>query len=178
MLFQICEVRMISPIGGMSRLFPFLQGTDTVMPPFLLSLTVDVQMAFDSIRPSKPRRTTTFRSTDPFLVCRSDSCRLPTATGGCHRVSTRRAEGDRGIFPPHQHQEIRYLLASTLQSVISQRLIPTSQGDGMVAAVEIMVSTGTIREAIINPEKTPLIVQAMREGVTQHKMQTFDQALM
>jgi twitching motility protein PilT len=82
------------------------------------------------------------------------------------------------FFPPHQHQEIRYLLASTLQSVISQRLLPTSRGDGMVAAVEVMVATGTIRECILNPEKTPLITQTMREGVTQHKMQTFDQALM
>ena len=82
------------------------------------------------------------------------------------------------FFPPHQHQEIRYLLASTLQSVISQRLLPTVGGDGMVAAVEVMVTTGTIRECILNPEKTPLITQTMREGVTQHKMQTFDQALM
>ncbi|MEE9269360.1 MAG: type IV pilus twitching motility protein PilT [Candidatus Krumholzibacteria bacterium] len=82
------------------------------------------------------------------------------------------------FFPPHQHQEIRYLLGSTVQSVVSQRLLPHSSGNGMVPAVEVMVATGTIRECITNPEKTSLITQAMREGVTQHHMQTFDQALM
>jgi twitching motility protein PilT len=82
------------------------------------------------------------------------------------------------FFPPHQHQEIRYLLASTVQAVISQRLLPTARGDGMVPAVEVMITTGTIRDCILSPEKTPLITQTMREGVTQHRMQTFDQALM
>jgi len=82
------------------------------------------------------------------------------------------------FFPPHQHQEIRYLLASTLQSVICQRLIPRGDRQGRIPAVEVMVSTGTIRECLINPDKTPLIQQVMREGVVQHKMQTFDQALM
>jgi twitching motility protein PilT len=48
----------------------------------------------------------------------------------------------------------------------------------MVPAVEVMVATATIRDCIINPEKTPLIVQYIREGVVQHKMQAFDQSLM
>lgn len=82
------------------------------------------------------------------------------------------------FFPPHQHQEIRYLLSSTLQSVISQRLIPVKEGAGRVPAVEVMVVTSTIREYIIDPEKTPLIQQAIREGVTSHGMQSFDQSLM
>jgi twitching motility protein PilT len=82
------------------------------------------------------------------------------------------------FFPPHQHQEIRYLLSSTLQGVVSQRLITRADSKGLVPAVEVMVTTATIRECIINPEKTPLIQQCMREGVTLHKMQTFDQALM
>ena len=82
------------------------------------------------------------------------------------------------FFPPHHHQEIRYLLASTLQGVISQRLIRSSDGLARVPAVEILVSTGTVRDCIINPEKTPLLHQVMRESVTSHSMQTFDQALM
>jgi twitching motility protein PilT len=45
-------------------------------------------------------------------------------------------------------------------------------------AVEILVTTGTVRDCIINPDKSPLLHQAMREGVTSHSMQTFDQALM
>ena len=82
------------------------------------------------------------------------------------------------FFPPHHHQEIRYLLASTLQAVISQRLVRRADGAGRAAAVEVLVTTGTVRECIINPEKTPLLTQVMREGVTTHQMQTFDQALM
>jgi twitching motility protein PilT len=82
------------------------------------------------------------------------------------------------FFPPHNHQEIRYLLASTLQAVISQRLVRRADGTGRVPAVEVLVTTGTVRECIINPEKTPLLHQVMREGVTTHQMQTFDQALM
>jgi twitching motility protein PilT len=82
------------------------------------------------------------------------------------------------FFPPHQHQEIRYLLASTIQAVVSQRLLPASNGQGMVPAVEVLTTTGTIRDCIIDEKKTAFLNQAMREGVTQHGMQTFDQALM
>jgi twitching motility protein PilT len=82
------------------------------------------------------------------------------------------------FFPPHQHQEIRYLLSSTLQAVIAQRLIPMKEGKGRVAAVEVMIVTSSIREYIIDPEKQPLIQQAIKEGVTSHGMQSFDQSLM
>ena len=82
------------------------------------------------------------------------------------------------FFPPHSHQEIRYLLASTLQGVISQRLIRSSDGTARVPAVEILVTNGTVRDCVINPEKTPLLHQVMRESVTSHSMQTFDQSLM
>jgi twitching motility protein PilT len=82
------------------------------------------------------------------------------------------------FFPPHFHQEVRYLLASTLQGVISQRLIRSSDGASRVPAVEILVTTGMVRDSIINQEKTALIAQLMRDGVTTHSMQTFDQALM
>jgi len=82
------------------------------------------------------------------------------------------------FFPPHHHQEVRYLLASTLQGVVSQRLIRRSDGRGRVAAVEVLVTTGTVRDCIISPDKTPLLHQVMRESVTTHSMQTFDQALM
>jgi twitching motility protein PilT len=82
------------------------------------------------------------------------------------------------FFPPHSHQEVRYLLASTLQGVISQRLIRSADASARVPAVEILVSNGTVRDCVINPEKTPLLHQVMRESVTSHSMQTFDQALM
>lgn len=82
------------------------------------------------------------------------------------------------FFPPHQHQEIRYLLASTLQAVVSQRLVADPQGERRYPAVEVMINTSTIRDYIREPEKTVLIRQAIQEGFVQYQMQTFDQSLM
>lgn len=82
------------------------------------------------------------------------------------------------FFPPHQHQEIRYLLASTMQAVISQRLVADVRNEQRFPAVEVMIATGTIRDYIREPEKTALIRQAVQEGFVQYQMQTFDQSLM
>jgi twitching motility protein PilT len=82
------------------------------------------------------------------------------------------------FFPPHQHEEVRFLLASTLQGVIALRLIPRVNGAGRVPAVEIMLATATIREFLLDPEKTSQIKAAIAEGVSQYGMQTFDQAIM
>ncbi|MFO7652257.1 MAG: type IV pilus twitching motility protein PilT [Candidatus Krumholzibacteriia bacterium] len=82
------------------------------------------------------------------------------------------------FFPPHQHQEIRYLLASTLQAVISQRLVADPAGERRYPAAEIMIATSTVREYIREPDKTILIRQAVQEGFVEYQMQTFDQSLM
>lgn len=82
------------------------------------------------------------------------------------------------FFPPHQHQEIRYMLASTLQAVISQRLVADADGLRRFPACEILIATSTIREYIREPEKTVMIRQAIQEGFIQYQMQTFDQSLM
>jgi len=82
------------------------------------------------------------------------------------------------FFPPHEHEEVRYLLAANLAAIVSLRLIQHMSGQGRVPAVEIMINTPTISEYIMDPEKTHLIHKAMSEGVSQYGMQTFDQALM
>jgi twitching motility protein PilT len=82
------------------------------------------------------------------------------------------------FFPPHQHQEIRYLLSSTLQAVVSQRLVADPHGERRFPAVEVMINTSTIKEFIREPEKTVMIRQAIQEGFVQYRMQTFDQSLM
>jgi len=82
------------------------------------------------------------------------------------------------FYPPHQHDEVRMSIASNLRAAIAQRLIPRRDGAGRVPAVEVMVSTPTIREFIQNPEKIPMIHNAVAEGVTQYGMQTFDQSVM
>ncbi len=82
------------------------------------------------------------------------------------------------FFPPHQHEEIRLLLANTLKGIISQRLIRRADGAGRVPAVEIMVTTSTIQEYIADPQKTHMIADAIAEGYVAYQMQTFDQSLM
>src|SRR5262245_57798345 len=82
------------------------------------------------------------------------------------------------FYPPHQHEEIRLSMSSNLRAVVSQRLVPRKDGAGRVPAVEVMVSTPTIREYILSQEKTPLIRQVVAEGVTQYGMQMFDQSVL
>ena len=82
------------------------------------------------------------------------------------------------FFPTHQHREIRMLMASCLEAIISMRLIPRTDGAGRVPAVEVMLCTPTIQEYIIDPDKTVMIRQAVQEGHLQYGMQTFDQSLM
>ncbi len=81
------------------------------------------------------------------------------------------------VFPPPEQKQIRLQMASTLKSIISQRLIRKSDGIGRVPAVEVLISTGYIRDCIINPEKTRLIHDAIAAGVSQYGMQTFDQSI-
>jgi twitching motility protein PilT len=69
------------------------------------------------------------------------------------------------------------MLASTLRAAISQRLIPRLDGNGRVAAAEVMVSTGRIQDLILNPEETSKISDVIAEGAF-YGMQTFDQALL
>jgi twitching motility protein PilT len=82
------------------------------------------------------------------------------------------------FFPLHQHQEIRLLLASTLLSIVSMRLIPRADVPGRVPACEVMVTTESIKDYIKDPMKTHLIPSLVKEGHSQYGMQTFDQSLM
>jgi twitching motility protein PilT len=80
-------------------------------------------------------------------------------------------------FEPHLQKSVRIQLAGILRAVVSQRLVRSSEGAGRVPAVEVMVSTGTIRDYVIHEEKTSLIRDAIASGTSQYGMQTFDQSL-
>jgi len=80
-------------------------------------------------------------------------------------------------FPPHHQKSVRIQLAGILKAVISMRLVRSAKGTGRVPAVEILVSTGMIRDCIINEEKTGQIRDAIAAGTSQYGMQTFDQSL-
>lgn len=82
------------------------------------------------------------------------------------------------FFPPHQHAEIRGMLASALKAVISLRLIPRADGQGRVPAAEILINTATVAERIRSGVEMHEIAEIIAEGRTQYGMQTFDQSLM
>jgi twitching motility protein PilT len=82
------------------------------------------------------------------------------------------------FFPPHQHQQVRLLLAGTLKSIVCQRLLTRSDRPGRVPAVEVMIGTASIRECLINPEKTMDIMDLIESGGIQYGMQSFDQSIM
>lgn len=79
------------------------------------------------------------------------------------------------VFSPHQQQQIRIQLASVIQAVISQQLLPKSDGAGRVAAFEIMIATAGIRN-LIREGKIHQIDSAIQTGGKLH-MQTMDNSL-
>ena len=81
------------------------------------------------------------------------------------------------VFPPPEQKQVRLQLASTIKAVISQRLVRKSDDVGRVPAVEVLISTGFVRDCIINPDKTRMIREAIAAGTSQYGMQTFDQSL-
>jgi twitching motility protein PilT len=81
------------------------------------------------------------------------------------------------VFPPYQHKQVRMQLAAVLRSIISMRLIPRADGRGRVPGVEVLVATTTIKDCILDPEKTKLIPDFIAQGAIHYGMQTFDQSL-
>ncbi|MFA5161726.1 MAG: type IV pilus twitching motility protein PilT [Elusimicrobiales bacterium] len=67
------------------------------------------------------------------------------------------------VFPPHQQTQVRIQLASTLQGVISQLLLPRRDGRGRVAAREFMSITPAISN-LIRESKTHMIYNAIETG--------------
>ncbi len=81
------------------------------------------------------------------------------------------------FFPPHQHDQIRLLLAGTLKAVICQRLLSRCDIPGRVPAVEVLVSTAAVRDCIMTKEKTIDIPELIEQG-RQYGMVSFDQSIM
>jgi twitching motility protein PilT len=81
------------------------------------------------------------------------------------------------VFPPYQHKQVRMQLASVLKAVISMRLIPKADGNGRVPAVEVLIATVTIKDCILDPDKTKMIPDVIAQGTLHYGMQTFDQSL-
>jgi twitching motility protein PilT len=78
------------------------------------------------------------------------------------------------VFPSHQQGQVRVQLASSLQAVVTQQLVPTRRG-GRAPAVEVLVATPAVRN-LIREGKTHQIYSSMQAG-GKYGMQTMDQSL-
>lgn len=83
------------------------------------------------------------------LALRKKGMVLVTGPAGSGKSTSLACMIDRIIdaFPPNQQAQIRIQLSMVIQAVVSQQLIPTVNG-GVVAAFEIMICNGAIRNLI------------------------------
>jgi len=79
------------------------------------------------------------------------------------------------VFPAEQQGQIRAMFANAVQGIVAQRLLPTKDGNGRVAAHEVMIATAAVRN-LIREEKSHQIFSAIQTGGA-YGMQTMDQAL-
>ena len=79
------------------------------------------------------------------------------------------------VFPPHQQTQVRVQLAVVLQAVVCQQLLARKDGEGRVAAREVMIMTPAISN-LIREGKTHMIYGAIDTGA-KHGMIPMDKAL-
>jgi twitching motility protein PilT len=79
------------------------------------------------------------------------------------------------VFPPAEQGQVRMLLADTLRAVVAQMLLPRGDGQGRVAAHEVLLVTAAAR-AMIRDGKTHELPTVIQTG-GQHGMTTFEQAI-
>lgn len=79
------------------------------------------------------------------------------------------------VFPPYQQQQVRLQLATALQGVISQQLVPRASGKGRVMVPEIMIATNGVRN-MIREHQVEQLRTAIQTGA-QYGMKTMDKSL-
>jgi len=79
------------------------------------------------------------------------------------------------FFPKDIESKIYQQVSQTLRAVVSQRLLPRADGEGVIPAVEVMITSARVRELIAKGESESL--KPVMESARQDGMQTFDQSL-
>ncbi|MDQ7824195.1 MAG: type IV pilus twitching motility protein PilT [Candidatus Eremiobacteraeota bacterium] len=79
------------------------------------------------------------------------------------------------VFPADQQTQVRIQLATSLEGVLSQTLIPKAKGHGMVLCVEVMVATPAVRN-IIREGRLHTLRNCIETG-SEYGMQTFEVSL-
>lgn len=80
-----------------------------------------------------------------------------------------------GAFPSNEQDQVRAMLSESLRAVISQRLVPTADGQGRVAALEMLVINRAIGN-LVRDQKTIQIRSSMQTGKA-HGMYLLEQSL-
>src|SRR4029079_5166199 len=78
------------------------------------------------------------------------------------------------VFPPNQQQQVRIMLANSLQGVVTQTLLPTADGTGRVAALEILLPDDAFRNLVRRAKVEQ--VYAVMQTSSSRGMQTMEQA--
>jgi twitching motility protein PilT len=79
------------------------------------------------------------------------------------------------IFPSAQQAQVRTMLSESLEGVVAQTLLPTKDGKGRVAAIEVLVGVPALRN-LIREDKTAQILSVIQTGA-QYGMISLDQSL-
>src|SRR5437899_3257809 len=79
------------------------------------------------------------------------------------------------VFPPSQQEQVRIMIANSLQAIVTQTLLPTADGAGRVAALEILLPDDAVRN-LIRQGKVEQIYSVMQTN-TSRGMQTMEQSL-
>jgi len=82
-----------------------------------------------------------------------------------------------GYFPTSQHQMVRSQLAGLLKGIVSQRLLESINGSGLVLATEVLVNNERVQEWIMSEQPTATLQELIRESEF-FGMQTFDQSIL
>lgn len=81
------------------------------------------------------------------------------------------------VFEPHRQAQVRAQLASVLNAVVSQRLVPRCDTEGRVPAVEVMVATAAVKECMKDMDRLSEINDFIETGKDVYGSQSFDQSL-
>ena len=140
------------------------------MPSFEVALKNTLRQAPDVIMIGEIRS----RETMDYAVAFAETGHLCLAT--LHANNANQAL-DRIInfFPADRHDQVWMDLSLNLRAMVAQQLIPTVDGKGRQAAIEVLINTPLVADTIRKGEV--YAIKEIMEKSTEHGMQTFDQAL-
>lgn len=79
------------------------------------------------------------------------------------------------LVPKEMHQKLLFDLSLNLRAIVAQQLIPTADGEGRLAAIEVLLNSPLIADLIARGEMGE--IKAVMSKSRELGMQTFDQAL-